>query len=67
MKNFIRRTIHYFIFITISLFGITYELVKSEVVRWPLIGGYAIVIGASIYGIRKRFHEQDADAEQTND
>jgi hypothetical protein len=52
--DFLRRTIRYFLFIGICLFAIVFELIKSETIRWPLIGGYLIVIAVSIYGIRVR-------------
>lgn len=54
MKDFFRRTIRYFLFIGVGLFGVAYELMKSDAIRWPLIGGYLIVIAASVYGIRLR-------------
>lgn len=59
VREFLRRTIRYFILIGIGLFGIVYELAKSETVRWPLLGGYVFVIVASAYGIRLRAQEED--------
>jgi hypothetical protein len=60
VTDFLRRKIRYLIFIGVCLFGITYELAKSETIRWPLIVGYLAVLGASIYGIRKRAEEENA-------
>ncbi len=49
MTKFSRRAIRCFLYIGVGLFGIIYELLKSESVRWPLLAGYALVIGACIY------------------
>ena len=52
IREFLRRTIRYVLFIGVGLFGIIYELAKSETIRWPLFGGYLFVIVASAYGMR---------------
>jgi hypothetical protein len=54
--NFSRRAIRYFLYIGVGLFGIIYELLKSESVRWPLLAGYALVIGACIYVLTTCLH-----------
>jgi hypothetical protein len=64
MRKFLRTTIRYFLFIAVGLFGITHELVKSETRRVPLIGGYVLVIGASIFGIWRRSLEDDDDEDE---
>ena len=61
MIHFSRRAIRYFLYIGVALFGIIYELLKSEFVRWPLLAGYALVIGACIYGLTARFHDSAED------
>ncbi|MDZ7406883.1 MAG: hypothetical protein ONB41_22725 [candidate division KSB1 bacterium] len=60
-----RRTIRYFLLIAVCLFGMGYELFKNEDIRWPLLGGYWFVIGASVYGIRNR-PQDDAEEEKSN-
>jgi hypothetical protein len=54
--KFSRRAIRYFLYIGVALFGIIYELFKSEFVRWPLLAGYSLVIGACIYVLTARSH-----------
>jgi hypothetical protein len=49
-----RRAIRYFLYIGVALFGLIYELLKSESVRWPLMAGYALVIGACVYVLTVR-------------
>jgi hypothetical protein len=66
LRGFLRRTIRYFLLIAVCLFGMGYELFKSADIRWPLLGGYLFVIGASVYGIRSR-PEEDAEEEKAND
>jgi hypothetical protein len=41
----------------VGLFGIIYELLKSDSVRWPLLAGYALIIGACIYVMTTRSHD----------
>lgn len=65
MSGFLRRTIRYFLLIAVCLFGMGYELFKSADIRWPLLAGYLLVIGASVYGIRSRAQD-DAEEEKTN-
>ncbi|MCI0699044.1 hypothetical protein L0337_44455 [candidate division KSB1 bacterium] len=57
MAKFSRRAIRYFFYMGVALFGIIYELFKSEFVRWPLLAGYALVIGACIYVLATRSHD----------
>ncbi len=64
-KGLLRRAIRYFLYIGVSLFGIIYELLKSESVRWPLIAGYALIIGACIYALTIRAPNPAAEEEQT--
>jgi hypothetical protein len=66
VREFLRRTIRYIIFIGVGLFGLIHELVKSETVRWPLVGGYLFVIIVSAYGMRVRAREE-ADDDSMND
>jgi len=66
LRDFLRRTIHYFIYVGVCLFGISYELAKSEAICWPLIGGYLAVMGAAVYGIRRR-SQRDAEEESEVD
>jgi hypothetical protein len=61
VREFLRRTVRYFILIGIGLFGSIHELAKSETVRWPLLGAYLFVIIASAYGIRVRAREEGDD------
>lgn len=65
MSGFLRRTIRYFLLIAVCLCGMGYELFKSADIRWPLLGGYLLVIGASVYGIRSR-PQDDAEEEKSN-
>ena len=64
VREFLRRTIRYILFIGVGLFGIVYELAKSEAIpiRWPLLGGYLFVIIASAYGMRRRTQEAADDS-----
>jgi len=62
VREFLRRTIRYILFIGVGLFGIIYELAKSETIRWPLLGGYLFVIAASAY--RLRLHVQEEATEE---
>ena len=62
VREFLRRTIRYILFIGVGLFGIIYELAKSETIGWPLLGGYLFVIIASAYGMRVRAQEESDDA-----
>jgi hypothetical protein len=55
--NFSRRTVLYFLYMGVGLFGIIYELLKSDSVRWPLLAGYALIIGACIYVMTTRSHD----------
>jgi len=64
--NFSRRAILYSLFIGVALFGIIYEMLKSEVVRWPLLLGYTLVIGACIYVLTTRSHDS-AEEEQAGE
>ncbi len=66
MRDFLRRTIRYFLLIAVCLFGMGYELFKNQDISWPLLGGYLFVIGASVYGIRSR-PEEDVEEEKAND
>ncbi len=66
MTNFTRRAIRYFLYVGVGIFGIIYELLKSESVRWPLLAGYALVIGACIYVLTTRSFNS-AEDEQTGD
>jgi hypothetical protein len=56
----------YFLYIGVGMFGIIYELLKSESVRWPLLAGYALVIGACIYVLTTRSHDS-AEEEQAGE
>jgi len=60
-QGLLSRTIRYILFIGVGLFGIIYELAKSETIRWPLLGGYLVVIIVSAYGIRTRAPEEADD------
>lgn len=62
VREFLRRTIRYILFIGVGLFGSIYELVKSETIRWPLLGGYLFVIIAAAY--RLRLHAQEEADEE---
>lgn len=64
MNKFSRRAVRYFLYIGVGLFGIIYELLKSETVRWPLLAGYALVIGACVYVLITRSHGTAAEEEQ---
>jgi len=66
LRDFLRRTIRYFLLIAVCLFGMGYELFKNQDISWPLLGGYLFVIGASVYGIRSR-PEEDVEEEKAND
>lgn len=61
MIDFLRRNIRYCFFIGVGLFGMIYEVVNNETIRWPLLGGYLFVIGASVYSILRR---RDSNAEE---
>jgi hypothetical protein len=61
VRELLRRTIRYIIFIGVGLFGIIHELAKSETIRWPLLGGYLFVIIVSAYGMRVRAREEADD------
>ena len=63
IREFLRRTIQYIIFIGVGLFGIIHELVKSETIRWPLVGGYLFVIIVSAFGMRMRARKEAKDEE----
>ena len=47
------------IYLAISVFGITYEITTAEEVRWPLIGGYGVVIAITTYALLKGRHQGD--------
>jgi hypothetical protein len=51
----------------VGLFGIAYELLKSDSVRWPLLAGYALVIGACLYVLVSRSHDFAAEEEQSGE
>lgn len=55
--NFPAQTLLRLLYIAISLFGIGYELIKVEPVRWPLIAGYAGIIMVTALLLRQRHHE----------
>lgn len=64
MIKFSRRAVRFFIYIGIGLFGIAYELLKSDEVRWLLLAGYALVIGACLYVLTTRSQDLAAEEEQ---
>ena len=66
MAKFSRRAFRYFLYIGVGLFGIIYEMLKSESVSWPLLAGYALVIGACIYVLATRSHDS-AEEEQAGE
>ncbi|MDZ7353478.1 MAG: hypothetical protein ONB55_10105 [candidate division KSB1 bacterium] len=45
------------LYIAISLFGIGYELMKVEPVRWPLVAGYVGIIAVTALLLRQRRNE----------
>ena len=47
------------IYLAISVFGITYEIMTAEEVRWPLIGGYGLVIVITLYALLKGREQSD--------
>jgi len=51
MKN-ISKKIRRGLYIAISLFGIGYELLRTQELRWPLLTGYLVVIGLTIYSFQ---------------
>lgn len=64
MIKFSRRAVRYFLYMGVGLFGIIYELLNSESVRWPLLAGYALVVGACLYVLITRSHDLAAEEEQ---
>jgi hypothetical protein len=62
LTEFLRGAIRYFLYIGVCLFGVIYELIQSETVRWPLIGGYLLVIAASLYRMRAQRSAEDENA-----
>lgn len=66
MIKFSRRAFRYFLYIGVGIFGIIYEMLKSESVRWPLLAGYALVIGACIYVLTTHSHDSPEE-EQAGD
>jgi hypothetical protein len=65
--RFSGRQILYFLYIGVSLFGLVYELFKSEFVRWPLVAGYALIISACVYALRRRAREAAAEDEPVSE
>jgi hypothetical protein len=63
LTRFSDRPVRYFLYIGISLFGLAYELLKSEFVRWPLIAGYALIIGACVYALMRHARETATEDE----
>jgi hypothetical protein len=64
LVKFSRRAVRYFLYIGAGLFGGIYELLKSETVRWPVLAGYAVVIGACLYVLIARPRGLAAEEEQ---
>lgn len=67
LTAFTFQTIRWVVYIGLSLFGMTYELLYSEAVRWPLLGGYALVIGLVVYSFARRAHHPIEGEEQAAD
>jgi hypothetical protein len=63
-KGLLSRAVRYFLYMGVGLFGIAYELLKSDAVRWPLMAGYALVIGACLYILTTRSHDLADEEEQ---
>ncbi|MDZ7267118.1 MAG: hypothetical protein ONB48_07295 [candidate division KSB1 bacterium] len=55
--KFPARTFLRLLYIAISLFGIGYELMKVEPVRWPLVAGYVGIIAVTALLLRQRRNE----------
>jgi hypothetical protein len=52
------------LYIVVSLFGSAYELFFRGEVRWPLIGGYLLLIAIIVYFLIRRPHLLAGDDEQ---
>lgn len=67
MTSFARRAIRWGLYIGVSLVGIAYEMLYRESVRWPLIGGYLLVIGVIVYVLIQRAQYTTGDEEKAAD
>jgi len=53
--------------IAVAGFGVVYELFKINSPRWPLIAGYAVVIGLALYRLASgRTAEQDKSSDESS-
>ena len=59
----LRKSFRRWIFITISLAGIGYELTQKDNPSWPLLAGYTFVIAAAIYSLQLEKHDDTEESE----
>lgn len=65
MVNLSHRAIRWGLYVGVSLVGIAYELFYTESVRWPLIGGYLLVIAVIVYIWMQHSPQSAGDENQT--
>ena len=67
MTRYSGRPVRYFLYIGVSVFGLAYELIKIDFVRWPLIAGYTLVIGVCVYALIRHAREAAAEDEPASE
>lgn len=67
MANLTQRAIRRGIYIVVSLSGIAYEFFYAESIRWPLIGGYLLVVAVAVYVSMQQSQQPGGDKNQTAD